>query len=332
MGKLKRRRQVRGAVFLLTMIGLLAIGMFAVNYFQANAAGESANQENNESIKKANAAMKGKGALDHEQEKEMIKKRTEQAMASRNEQEKRKDQENPPSDSSSAQPPANTPAPETTKEPNTNPQQPTAAQPPAQPSGKRTIYLTFDDGPSAISGDIIALLEQHHYKATFFMIDGNIRKYQDAAKLMVQTGEAVGLHSVSHRKEVFYASANSVLGELTQNRNTLREITGVDSFLARTPYGSSPYMTPEYKQAVKDNGYFMWDWNIDSKDWYYKDARYVDNVITQIKAKASYNGPLVILLHEKKETLAHLPRLLDYLTQQGFESKAIDSSLIPVQF
>ncbi|MCH6267620.1 polysaccharide deacetylase family protein [Neobacillus citreus] len=306
MGKLKRRRQVRGAVFLLTMIGLLAIGMFAVNYFQANAAGKSANQANNEPMKKANAAMMGKGAHDDQQEKEMIRKQMEKAMAFRNEQEKRKDQENP--------------------------SQPAAAQPPAQPNGKRTIYLTFDDGPSAISGDIIALLEQHHFKGTFFMIDGNIRKYPDAAKLMVQTGEAVGLHSVSHRKEVFYASADSVLGELTQNRNTLREITRVDSFLARTPYGSSPYMTPQYKQVVKDNGYFMWDWNIDSKDWYYKDARYIDNVIAQLNAKAGHNGPLVILLHEKKETLAHLPQLLDYLTQQGFESKAIDSTIPPVQF
>lgn len=332
MGKLKRRRQVRGAVFLLTMIALLAIGMFAVNYFQANAAGKSANQANNEPMKKANAAMMGKGAHDDQQEREMIRKQMEKAMASRNEQEKRKDQENPPSDPASTQPPVNTPAPETTTAPNTNPPQPAAAQPPAQPNGKRTIYLTFDDGPSAISGDIIALLEQHHFKGTFFMIDGNIRKYPDAAKLMVQTGEAVGLHSVSHRKEVFYASADTVLGELTQNRNTLREITGVDSFLARTPYGSSPYMTPQYKQVVRDNGYFMWDWNIDSKDWYYKDARYIDNVIAQLNAKAGHNGPLVILLHEKKETLAHLPQLLDYLTQQGFEGKAIDSTIPPVQF
>ncbi len=123
------------------------------------------------------------------------------------------------------------------------------------------------------------------------MIDGNIRRYPDSVKLMVQSGEGVGLHSVSHSKQLFYASVNSVLGELDQNRATLKEVSGVESFLMRTPYGSFPYMTDEYKKAVADHGYLMWDWNIDSKDWYYKDERYIQNVVDQIASRADQNGP-----------------------------------------
>jgi len=149
---------------------------------------------------------------------------------------------------------------------------------------------------------------------------------------MVQSGETVALHSVSHNQKVFYASATSVINELTQNRNTLKEVSGVDSYIMRTPYGSVPGMTAEYRKAVTDNGYLMWDWNIDSKDWYYKDARYVESVKQQLAKLANHNGPIVILMHERKETLAHLPALLDYLSKQGYEGKAIDSSMTPVQF
>lgn len=197
---------------------------------------------------------------------------------------------------------------------------------------KKTIFLTFDDGPSAYSNGIIDLLEAHHDKATFFMIDGNIRRYPAAVKKMVQTGETVGLHSVSHNPKIFYASVDSILGELTQNRQTLLEISGVESYIMRTPYGSVPYMTAEYRKAVQDHGYIMWDWNIDSRDWDYKDSRYVTSVINQLANMTNHTGPIVILLHERKETLAHLPELLDFLTKHGFESKAIDTSMTPVQF
>jgi peptidoglycan/xylan/chitin deacetylase (PgdA/CDA1 family) len=323
MGELKRKRLVKGTISLAVMFGLMVTIVLVTNYFQANAAGKTSNHGKNETIKTAVAA----NVHAAQREKEMHRKPQEKAMDS-----KQKEPESTPTETATTAPAPNTTAPQTTpteSNNNTNQTQPATTQPAIS---SKTVYLTFDDGPSAFSGEIIALLEKYKAKATFFMIDGNIRKHPDAVKLMVNSGEAVGLHSVSHRKDVFYASVGSVVGELNQNRNTLFEISGIDSFLMRTPYGSSPYMTDEYKAAVAANGYQMWDWNIDSKDWYYKDERFVNAVIQQINAKANHPGPLVILLHERRETLAHLPKLLDYLTQQGFECKAIDSSMVAVQF
>ncbi|MDP4163343.1 MAG: polysaccharide deacetylase family protein, partial [Bacillota bacterium] len=124
---------------------------------------------------------------------------------------------------------------------------------------RKIIYLTFDDGPEKFSGDLISLLDHYHAKATFFMLDGNIRKYPEAVKRMVKDGEGVGLHGVTHDRKKFYASVESVLGEMNQDRKTLKEVTGVESFLIRTPYGSAPDMKPAYKQAVYQNKYLMWD-------------------------------------------------------------------------
>ncbi|MEH7439179.1 polysaccharide deacetylase family protein [Neobacillus drentensis] len=319
-------------VIVIFAIGFLFAGVFVNNYFKAKAASKPITQEKNEFMNHPGQTSETivQNTNDLRLEKEMLHKRQEEAMVGRNKQEREatKTPEKTTTDTATTQP--STPKDQETTKPPSTETKPANAQP--STAGKKTIYLTFDDGPAAFSGEIIALLEKFHFKATFFMIDGNIRKYPDAVKLMVQTGETVALHSVSHDKKVFYASATSVINELNQNRNTLKEVSGVDSYIMRTPYGSVPGMTAEYRKAVTDNGYLMWDWNIDSKDWYYKDARYVESVKQQLARLANHNGSIVILMHERKETLAHLPDLLDYLSKQGYEGKAIDSSMTPVQF
>ncbi|ULT56334.1 polysaccharide deacetylase [Neobacillus drentensis] len=335
MGKLKRSWS-QGTLLVLIVFGLLFTGVILSHYSQEKAINKSTNPAKHEPIHRALAKGPAPESIRRDTkdgllEKEQIRKHQEEAIAWRNQQER---------DNSNVKEP--TPA-EPASNPTTTTEQPTKitipaqseqpnTPPPANPSSKKTIYLTFDDGPSAYSAPIITLLEKYQYKATFFMIDGNIRRYPNAVKLMVQSGETVGLHSVSHNRKIFYASVTSIISELTQNRLTLKEISGVDSYIMRTPYGSVPYMTEEYRKAVDDQGYLMWDWNIDSRDWDYKDARYVNSVIAQLNRMANHNGPIVILLHERKETLAHLPQLLDFLSKQGWISKEIDSSMTPVQF
>ncbi|MFS0862520.1 polysaccharide deacetylase family protein [Fredinandcohnia sp. 179-A 10B2 NHS] len=209
------------------------------------------------------------------------------------------------------------------------PEQQTPIETPAAP--ERAVYLTFDDGPHKVSLDILALLDKYNAKATFFMLDNNIKAYPDAVKQMVEKGHSVGLHGVSHDKQKFYQSSNSVLGEMNQTQQTILDITGIETDLIRTPFGSSPHMTDAYKDAVAAQGYKLWDWNIDSRDWQFRDGRYVDSVIDQLNKLNRINEPIVILLHERPETLEHLPRLLDYLSKQNYEFKALDSSMHPIQ-
>nr|WP_295971628.1 polysaccharide deacetylase family protein [uncultured Bacillus sp.] len=197
---------------------------------------------------------------------------------------------------------------------------------------EKTVYLTFDDGPNQFSGQLLALLESYHAKATFFMIDRNIRNFPDAVNKMVSLGHSVGLHSVSHNVKIFYQSAANVISEMNQVRSTVKEVSGVDTMLIRTPYGSVPHMQDSYVQAVRENGFLMWDWNIDSKDWYYRDYRFVENCIAQLEVRSDNTEPIVILLHEKEETLAQLPALLDYLTDHNYVMDSIDASMTPVTF
>ncbi|MFJ5713748.1 polysaccharide deacetylase family protein [Neobacillus sp. NPDC093127] len=331
MGKLKSG-WTRGTVIIIVAIGFLFAGIFVSNYFQAKAASGPSNHQKDNSINRAIAKGPSPETIimdttDAILEKERIQTLQEQAKIWRNKQEHVP--EITTNDNTAAQPSNNEKETPPAKESDAAEQGQNRTE---QQGNNKTVYLTFDDGPAPFSGDIIALLEKYQFKATFFMLDGNIRSYPDAVRLMVSKGETVGLHSVTHDVRKFYASADSVIAELTQNRNTLKEISGIDSYIMRTPYGSVPKMTAEYRKAVNDNGYIMWDWNIDSRDWDYKDSRYVSSVINQLTKMTNHNEPIVILLHERKETLAHLPALLDYLSKNGYEGKAIDSSMAPYQF
>ncbi|WP_052342714.1 polysaccharide deacetylase family protein [Bacillus sp. EB01] len=200
------------------------------------------------------------------------------------------------------------------------------------PGKPRPVYLTFDDGPHRVSGQILDLLDKYNSKATFFLLDPNMKQYPEAVKRMASSGHALGLHGVTHDKKLFYKSSNSVISEMNQARATVKKLTGEDTTLIRTPFGSSPHMTPAYKEAVKTNGYRMWDWTVDSRDWQYRSNRYVDVVIEQVEKQKAGSGAIVILLHERPETLAHLPKLMDYLKKQNFILQPLTEDMQPVQF
>jgi peptidoglycan/xylan/chitin deacetylase (PgdA/CDA1 family) len=199
---------------------------------------------------------------------------------------------------------------------------------PAVPS--KTVYLTFDDGPHKVSDRILAILDEYDAKATFFMLDGNMRNFPHAVKRMAEDGHSLGAHGVTHDKKKIYQSPQTVVAEMDQTLRTIKEITGIDSTLIRTPYGSAPHMKEPHKKAVSEKGYQLWDWNIDSKDWFYRDKRLVDNTIAQITDKARKEEPLVILLHEREETLAQLPELLQYLKEQNYSFRALDAEMTPI--
>ena len=91
-------------------------------------------------------------------------------------------------------------------------------------------------------------------------------------------------------------------------------------------------MKPEYKTAVHNQGFILWDWNVDSRDWKYRDSRYVNDVIQQVENLVAKNIPPVILMHDRTETINHLPELLNYLKNQGYTFKKLEQENMPVQF
>jgi len=199
-------------------------------------------------------------------------------------------------------------------------------------SDGKVAYLTFDDGPSSATEDILEILQEYHAKATFFMLSQHMEESPNVIKQVVEEGHGVGIHGVTHDVNQFYHSEQTVLGEMNEAQAVLERITGIHSVLIRTPYGSIPYLTEPFRKALSGQGFELWDWNIDSRDWDLPEGKYVENVIFQIQNFEGTGVAPVVLLHDQPKTAKYLPELLTYLAKQGLQLKKLDNSVEPVQF
>lgn len=194
------------------------------------------------------------------------------------------------------------------------------------------VYLTFDDGPSAYTTSILETLDSFGMKATFFMLEPNMKKYPNELNQIINEGHIPALHGVTHDVSKIYRSEQTVVDEMTQGQETLLNLTGTLTHLIRTPYGSAPYMKPSYKEAVHAAGFLLWDWTIDSCDWKYKNGEFVGQVIQQMEHYRYKSSPIIILLHDRKSTAEHLPSLLKYLQSHGYETEVLNEKLSAYSF
>lgn len=196
----------------------------------------------------------------------------------------------------------------------------------------KVVYLTFDDGPHATASmEILQLLDKYNAKATYFMLEPHMKRNPDIVTSMKEKGHTIGVHGVTHDVSQIYKSPENFVNEMAEAINFIQETTGINTHLIRAPYGSKPYITAPFKEASDKNDFILWDWNVDSNDWKLKNGEFVNHTIQQINNLAG-KEPLVVLMHEKTTTAAHLEKLLQFLQINGYEMKAVDELMEPMQF
>lgn len=192
---------------------------------------------------------------------------------------------------------------------------------PSKTYGK-VVYLTIDDGPSEYTDEIIKILNKNNVKATFFMINGNMQAYPEQVKNIVENGNTAGFHSVSHDVHKLYVSKTSAKEEFDTNQATFKKITGQTSKVIRLPFGSKPYTPRASYNALVDSGYKLWDWTLDTEDWRSTSSQIMENV----KKYSSGSDNVVLLMHERKQTVEILDEMIKYLKSEGFEILPIKQS------
>ena len=110
----------------------------------------------------------------------------------------------------------------------------------------------------------------------------------------------------------------------------LESIIGEKTYLARTPYGSSPHLTKQQSQALMSQHYVIWDWNVDSRDWSYRNAEKTFIHTTKM-IKTTQKEPKVILLHDIPSVIKTMKLLLRWMEENQYTSKAITPDLEPVK-
>ena len=192
---------------------------------------------------------------------------------------------------------------------------------PSKTYGK-VVYLTIDDGPSEYTDEIIKILNKNNVKATFFMINNNMQAYPKQVKNIVENGNTAGFHSVSHDIHKLYVSKTSAKEEFDTNQATFKKITGQTSKVIRLPFGSKPYTPRASYNALVDSGYKLWDWTLDTEDWRSTSSQIMENV----KKYSSGSDNVVLLMHERKQTVEILDEMIKYLKSEGFEILPIKQS------
>ena len=144
------------------------------------------------------------------------------------------------------------------------------ARPPEQviPTGK-VIYLTFDDGPSIHTRRLLEILAKYDVKATFFVVGND----PELMRLIAERGHTIGIHSVTHNYRQIYASEEAYFADLRQMQQNILDATGIRTTLVRFPGGSSNTVScfndgvmTALTQAVVEQGFQYFDWNVDSND------------------------------------------------------------------
>jgi len=204
-------------------------------------------------------------------------------------------------------------------------------------TNEKTIYLSFDDGPTPeITDWVLEILNQFNAKATFFCIGNNIEKHPDIFQNILTQGHIIGNHTHNHLKG-WKTKTNDYLENVSkaqeeinnQIKITKKAETETSSIvhqtnliknLFRPPYGR---IKPKQANKLMQLGYQIVMWDVLSFDWD-KDVtkeKCFENVIEN-----TVNGSIIVFhdsLKASKNMRFVLPKILDYYSKLGFAFKSL---------
>ncbi len=181
------------------------------------------------------------------------------------------------------------------------------------------VALTFDDGPSRYTDDILDILKVHQSKASFFLIGSKLRRYQGYVKRIQVEEHAIGNHSYNHH-HITVQSLDELLKNIAKSQLVFNDVLGRLPIYFRPPYGE---VSLEQETLLKKHFSYLVRWSIDPKDWDKKQdsSAILNHILMALKPGA------IIVLHERKQTVKLLPELIVAIQQKGYQLVSLDTLL-----
>ena len=208
---------------------------------------------------------------------------------------------------------------------------------PVKSSGKK-VYLTFDDGPSSNTDQILDILKDYDVKATFFVVGKTDERSVKAYQRIVEEGHTLAMHSYSHKYDEIYESKEAFARDLNSLQEYLYETTGVWPRIYRFPGGSSNTVSKvdmqELIEYLTDIGISYFDWNVASGDAVSRTLP-AETIVNNCLSGIEKQKESVILMHDasnKGTTIEALPQIIEAIQEQGdAELLPITDETVPVQ-
>ncbi len=197
-------------------------------------------------------------------------------------------------------------------------------------TGEKTVYLTFDDGPSDNTPRVLEVLQRYGINATFF-VTGHEPDKAHYIKDAYEAGNSIGLHSMTHNYDEIYVSEEAFFSDLEAVGNMVKEQIGFVPYLTRFPGGASNTISANYCPGimsalvddVQARGYQFYDWNVSSGD---ASGTNVDvETLVSGSCVEGYTN-VMLLFHDsntKDTTPDALPRIIEYYQERGYKFEPI---------
>ncbi len=197
----------------------------------------------------------------------------------------------------------------------------------------KVAAITFDDGPSPIwTPPILDVLKESGVKATFFMLGKHVEQYPDVARRVAKAGHDIGIHSYHHDNFIFF-DKYEVEEDIKRTQGIIRDVTGRQTNLFRPP---KAWLSKREKKKIKDLGFTVVLWSLNSKDWVNFDDKYMVRYLVK-----NIHPGAIILFHDsggffkieegnRIETVNTIPRLVRKLQDQGYRFVTV-SELLEMQ-
>jgi peptidoglycan/xylan/chitin deacetylase (PgdA/CDA1 family) len=160
------------------------------------------------------------------------------------------------------------------------------------PTDRPAIALTFDDGPSESTPEVLAILQQHGITATFFQCGANVLRLPHVAREVYAAGHELGNHTHTHPRLCF-KSQGFIYGELARAQEAIEKTTGVRPVVFRAPFGLRWYGLRRVQQRLGLTGVM---WTAIGYDW----SRPAEQVVELFLSQAA-NGA-IFCLHDGRRT------------------------------
>jgi len=185
------------------------------------------------------------------------------------------------------------------------------------PSADKTVYLTFDDGPTPeVTEWVLSQLDQFNAKATFFCIGYNIAHNRSIFEQTIAAGHTIGNHTYNHMNG--WHTEDHIYLENVQQCEA--EMAGINKNLFRPPYAK---LSRVQSKVLLDKGYKIVMWDVLSADFdqTISKEKCLNNVIKNIRPGS------VVIFHDSvkaSENLKYaLPKTLQFLKDNGYKCEAI---------
>lgn len=175
-------------------------------------------------------------------------------------------------------------------------------------SNKPIIALTFDDGPSKYTKQIVDLLKKYNCNATFFVLGNKVKIYKDTIKESISNGNEIGNHSYNH-KWLSRLKSDDIKKQINKTQDILKKEVNYTPILLRPTYGSVN------KKIRNSTNLEIVLWNVDTLDWKIKSSKKIaDRSLLQIKDRS------IILMHDTHErTYEALKIMIPKLIAEGYQ-------------